>query len=140
MKRMFGVALTWAALWLVAWSGIFGVIAVVDPDSIDPGDVEGMAAILGSMGLLAGIAFALLATRAERDTEPAGWPLVRTVAWGLAGTALVQILYLNHGDAGLAANLVMALLLCGLGGVVTLAWLLLARGVRTISLARARRV
>jgi hypothetical protein len=41
------------------------------------------------------------------------------VAWGILATAIVQVPYLGHGDAGLVANLSMALLFSGLGGVVS---------------------
>ena len=53
--------------------------------------------------------------------------LRRGIGCGLLGTAIVQVAYLGHGDQGLAANIQMALVFCVLGGLIAMAWLVMAR-------------
>ena len=126
-RAMIGPAMGWAALWLLGWVAICGTIALVDPDSIDPGDWEGLLLVMAPMGLLSGTAFLILTALASRGA-PAREPSVRgAVMWGMLGTAIVQVGYLGHGDAGLAANLGMALMFSVFGGLVTIAWLLIGR-------------
>ena len=43
--------------------------------------------------------------------------------WGVAGTAIVQQAFLGHGDAGLAADTQMALVMSGFGGIIAAALL-----------------
>ena len=57
---------------------------------------------------------------------PAINPPIHVAAWGMLGCAIVQLGYLGHGDQGLAANIMMALLFSAVGGVVTLMWLVMA--------------
>jgi hypothetical protein len=45
------------------------------------------------------------------------------VGLGIVATAIVQLVYLGHGDQGLAANLSTAALFSIVGGIVTIAWL-----------------
>ena len=51
----------------------------------------------------------------------------RVAVWATVATAIVQVGYLNHGDAGLIANLQMALLFSTFGAPIAIAWLLIAR-------------
>ena len=37
-RRVLGIGVAWAALWLGFWLILLGVIGVLDPDSIDPGE------------------------------------------------------------------------------------------------------
>jgi 8-oxo-dGTP pyrophosphatase MutT (NUDIX family) len=55
LRRVLGTGLTWA--WLAFWTILFGVIAVVDPDSIDPGETTMFIVIFGPMGFFSGLAF-----------------------------------------------------------------------------------
>ena len=123
-----GIGLTWGIVWLAFWTIVFGIIAVVDPDSIDPG--EGpmlMVAILGPMGLLTGVAIGILLSIGSRGRSILDVPLSRVAGLGVVGTAIVQLAYLGHGDASLLANIQMALLFSAFGGVVTTVWLVMAR-------------
>ena len=130
-RRVLGVGLAWATLWLGFWLILLGIIAVLDPDSIDPGEgAAGMTAIFGPMGLLTGVVFGVLLRMRNGDRSIADVPGVSVVGWGSFATASVQVLYLGHGDAGLAANAMMALLFTAFGGVVTVAWLATARAWR----------
>ena len=127
-KRVLGIGFAWGSLWLGFWLILLAIVGVVDPDSIDPGEgAVGMAAIFGPMGLLTGVVFgALLLIRNGNRAAP-DVPWTPVVGWGMLATAGVQVLYLGHGDAGLVANTMMALLFTVVGGVVTTAWLAIAR-------------
>lgn len=128
LRRVLGIGLAWAILWLAAWAIVVVVIRIVDPDSIDAG--EGpmvMATILGPMGLFSGIAFGLLLSIWGRGRNAIDHSLIHVAGLGILGSAIVQLAYLDHGDLGLAANIKMALLFCVLGGVVTTVWLVMAR-------------
>ena len=128
LRRVLGIGLAWAVLWAALWTIVFVIIGIVDPDSIDPG--EGpmiVAAILGPMGLLSGVAFATLSSIVPRGRSSMDLPLMRAVALGILGSAIVQLAYLGHGDMGLAANVKMALLFAVFGGGVTVVWLVMSR-------------
>ena len=77
-----------------------------------------MIAIIGPMGLFSGVAFALL-LRARRGAM-ADVSLMRCADLGFLATAIVQVAYLGHGDAGLAANIKMAVLFSVIGGVIAM--------------------
>ena len=126
-RRVFGIGVAWAVLWLAFWGIVAGVIAVLDPDSIDPGEPLMFVVIFGPMGLLTGVVFGILLTIRENVRTVADLPLTRVACWGILSTAVVQLAYLGHGDAGLGANIQMALLFAAFGGVVTTVWLLMAR-------------
>jgi len=121
-------SLAWASLRLVLWALVAGIIRVIDPDSFDPG--EGpllMAAILGPMGLFTGVAFGILLAIGSHGIPTLEPSMIRVAGCGILGTASVQLPYLGHGDVGVAANIKMALLFCVAGGMVTMAWLAMAR-------------
>ncbi|HYN08191.1 MAG TPA: hypothetical protein VES67_12435 [Vicinamibacterales bacterium] len=106
------IGVTWGVVWFAAWIAIGTLIAILDSDSIDPGDTEGMIIVLAPMGLLTGIAFGILLSLADSGTSVINLSLPRAVLWGVLGCALVQVFYLGHGDQGLAANIGMALMSC----------------------------
>ncbi len=128
LRRVLGLAVIWAILWLAFWTIVIGIIWIVDPDSIDPGEGPMLiVVILGPMGLLSGLAVAGLVSMQRRAGTAIDLSLIRVAGWGVLGSAIVQVAYLGHGDAGLAANIKMALLFSAFGGVVTLVWFLMAR-------------
>lgn len=127
LRRVFGIGVTWAIVWLSFWTIVGGSIAVVDPDSIDPGEGSMFIVIFGSMGFFSGIAFGILLSIAGRGRTITDLSLARVAAWGMLGCAIVQVGYLGHGDQGLAANIQMALLFSAFGGLVTTVWILMAR-------------
>lgn len=103
----------WSAIWFVGVMFVGGVIGIGDPDSLDPGDTAGMAMVMGVIGVLSGAAFSAL-VRID-DYRPAGPRCMSTraiLACGFAGTAIIQTALLGHGDAGLTANVSMALGMC----------------------------
>lgn len=118
MKRIAALASTWGAMWLLLWVIVLGTIAWFDPDSVDEGDDIGMfVLIFGPMGLFTGLVFAFLLVKFSRAPRPS---LMHAAGLGVLATALVQILYLGHGDMGLIANLRLALVFSAVGGVVTI--------------------
>jgi len=127
LRRVLGIGMAWAMVWLAFWTIIGGIIAVVDPDSIDPGEGTMFIVIFGPMGLLSGVAFGILLSIAGRVKTLTDLSIARVAAWGILGTAIVQVGYLGHGDQGLAANVTMALLFSASGGLVTTVWLVMAR-------------
>lgn len=129
LRRVFAVAIAWALTWLTVMMLIGATIAVVDPNSIDPGEGPLMAlAVFGPMGLFSSVVFAALLFWSDRTSPAATRSFARVVACSIFGTAIVQIAYLGHGDMGLLANLGEALLFCAVGAVVGALWLALARG------------
>ena len=128
VRWVLGIGLAWATLWLALWAIVVVIIGVLDPDSIDAG--EGpmvMLSILGPMGLFSGVAFGILLSIADRGRSAIDRSTIRVAAYGILANAIVQMPYLGHGDQSLAANIQMALLFCAFGGLVTLAWLVMAR-------------
>ncbi len=124
-KRVLGIGLTWAIVWLAFWTILGGIIAVIDPDSIDPGEGAMLFVIFGPMGLFSGVTFGILLSMARRARTAGDQSPIHVAAWGMLGCAIVQLGYLGHGDQGLAANIMMALLFSAVGGVVTLMWLVM---------------
>ena len=126
-RRVLRFGLIWLLLWAAFWTGVVTIIGIAHPESIDPG--EGplvMAATLGPLGLLSGLAFGVLRLIWPRGGTP-GRPLVHVASSGILAMALVQLPHLGPGDAGLAANVNMALALSAVGGLVTIAWLAMMR-------------
>ena len=128
LRRVLGIGLAWGLMWAAAAMILGVIIGIVDPDSIGPGEGPiGIGAIIGPMGLFSGVAFALLLSiGADRRVRP-GVSLARAVGCGVLGSAIVQLAYLGHGDAGLIANIKMALAFCAFGGGVAMAWHVMAR-------------
>ena len=125
MKRIAVLACSWGALWLLMWVIALGAIAWFDPGRGDfEQDIGMFLFIFGPMGLLTGLVFAILVARLGRAPRPT---LMHAAGLGILATALVQILYLGHGDMGLLKNIQMALMFSVVGGVVTIALWSIAR-------------
>lgn len=118
-----GIAMTWAFLWFTGMAVVGVTIGIVDPDSIDPGEPLQFVFVMGPMAFFSGLAFAFLLLR-NRVMSPS---LVRAIGYGILGSALVQIPYLGHGDVGLVANMIMAMVFAAFGGLVSVVWFVLAR-------------
>lgn len=113
--------LIWAGLWMGLWLMIAIIIGILDPDNIDPGEGLMMIVVLGPMGLLSGLLFgSFLPIGRDQGTKLPS--LARVMGCGMISSAIVQVVYIGHGDAGLIANTKMALLFCAIGCIVTLAW------------------
>ena len=127
IRRVLGIGLAWTALWLLLGFIVTAVIGVFDPDSIDPGDTEGMIKVFSLMGFLSGVSFALVTALASRETPPVALSVARAAQWGFLATAIVQIGFLGHGDSTLAANILEGLLFAGFGSLIAVSWLAIAR-------------
>jgi hypothetical protein len=130
IRRVLGIGLAWAALWLLLGLLMSVVIGIFDPDSIDDGDAQGMVMIFSLMGFLSGVLFAMATWLARLPSAPSALPVSHTAVWGVLATAIVQVAFIGHGDAGLAANVKMALLFCVFGGLIAISWLAIARALR----------
>ena len=122
VRNVVGIAVVWGLVWLAAWLAVCGTAGLVDPDSLDPGEWEGLLLVMTPMGFLTGLVFALFVSRAARGAPAVTLPTVQRVGWGMLATAFVQVFYLGHGDAGPLSNLGQASLFTVGGGLVTLAW------------------
>src|SRR5262245_61438421 len=127
INRILKVTLTWAGLWLLCAALVVLLLGMFDPDSVDDGEVLGAIFILGPMGILTGFAFAFLVSIGRNPMKDLDLSAFRAPSWGLVGSLIVQSGYLGHGDAGLAANIGMALLFSAFGGVISAIWLFLTR-------------
>ncbi len=129
LRHALGIGLVWTLVWGLFLVIVGLAIAIAQPHSIGPGEGPLVAAaVLGPMGLFSGIAFGILLKLGGRGRTSLEQPLTRVVAWGVLGTAIVQLAYLDHGDLGLVANIQEALLFSAFGGLVTIVWFLMARG------------
>jgi hypothetical protein len=52
IASILGIGVSWGLLWLAIMAGIMGIIGIVDPDSIDPGEPQMFLLVFGPMGLL----------------------------------------------------------------------------------------
>lgn len=127
MRRVLGIGVAWGILWLAFWAVVMAVIGILDPDSIDPGEGTMFLTIFGPMGFFSGVAFAILLLLSERRRAAAAPSWVRVAGWGILATAIVQTAYLGHGDQGLTANSLLALVFSVLGGGITLIWLVITQ-------------
>ena len=127
LGRLLGIGLTWGVLWLAFWLAVAVTISILDPDSIDPGEDIMFLVIFGPMGFFSRVALGILLWIEGAGRHVVDRPVVRVAGWGVLATAIVQMAYLGHGDAGLAANLKMALFFSVIGGAITVVWLLIAR-------------
>jgi hypothetical protein len=127
LRHAFAMGLLWAGLWLLFWTLVLGIVCIVDPETIEPGEGQVAFAVLGSMGLLSGIVFGFLVSIAGRRRATVRRSRLRVVGLGLLASALVQAAFLDHGDRGLVANLTTALLLTLSGGGMTVIWHRLAQ-------------
>jgi hypothetical protein len=136
-RRVLGTGLVWSVVWIAAAIILILIIGVVDPDSIDPGEGPLVAAaIFGPMGFMSGVAFAILSTIGDRGRTKSELSVTRAARWGFLGTAIAQLVYLNHGDLGLVSNIKMALMFSAFGGAVAMVWLVTARRLSKTTLSK----
>jgi hypothetical protein len=126
-RRVLRIGVPWALVWLACWAVVGVTMALVDPDSLDPGEGWMLLVVFAPMGLLTGVIFSLLLLFERGGGTDPGLAPARVVGWGVLATAIVQLAYLGHGDQGLLANVKMALLFSACGGAVTLVWFVFAR-------------
>ena len=106
LRRVRGVVssgLVWMLIWGAIGASLSIVIGIVDPPAIGPGEGPAdLARIVGSVGVLAGVTFALLLTVGERRTAVADVSVLRAASWGaLAGAAVGFFAGVHVANAGL---------------------------------------
>jgi len=94
MRAALNIGLLWGVTWamcgaaLAAWRVLFGRPQLADPSRYLGRFMWTGGTVLGVCGLLAGAAFALALSRAERNREVVGLSPRRAAGWGaLAGAA-----------------------------------------------------
>ena len=101
LRGALGVALTWAALWVLVGLAIYAVIRTVDPGDIGPGEgLDRALPILALVGFLSGLGFAALLSLVERRRTLRELSLGRVALWGLLGSAAVPLLMGTDASMG----------------------------------------
>lgn len=88
MTRIIRIGLIWGQIWYAVWVAVGTVIALVDPDSIDPGESPlVVGGIFGLMGLLSGLTFGLLLALGDRGRTISDLSLSRATMWSSRQTS-----------------------------------------------------
>jgi len=99
LRGALSVGLTWAVLWMLFGVVLGTVIRVFRPEDIGPGEgLSRVLPILGLVGLLSGLGFAVLLSLAERRRPLRELSLGRVALWGLLGSAAIP--FMMGADAG----------------------------------------
>lgn len=118
------VGLTWSVLWIIVALVLFGVISIVAPGQIDPGEGPGVALpILGAVGFLSGLGFSALLSVIERRRSLERLSIPRAALWGALGSAAVPVLMGTDGS--------MWPVTAGMGAIFAAGTLAIARGHKT---------
>lgn len=93
MRGVMGISLTWGILWAAIGYAVAGVIGVMDPNSIDPGESPILlGAMTGFVGLISGAGFGILLSFAESQKTILELSLSRAAIWGILGSAALPLL------------------------------------------------
>jgi len=119
LRGVLSIGVSWGVLWAVIFAALGVVIGIVRPQDIDPGEEPPrIAAILGSVGLLAGVIFGVLLSLAENARPVREIALSRVALWGIVASALFPLL---TGRAD------QVFILCPLGAILAVAGIAIAR-------------
>lgn len=92
-RGLFGIALTWGVVWGIAGAVAVGLLGLLRPADIDPGEGPLIAAaVLGLAGAVSGTVFGALLSIGERRKTLLRLSLARVALWGLLGAAVVPLL------------------------------------------------
>ena len=120
LRGALGVTLTWGAAWGAVFAAIWLVVALVDPDSIDPGEFPLVVMGVGAMlGFVSGAVFGALLGVAERGKQVQQLSLVRVALWGALATTVYPLLT--------PADNSMLLFLCPIGAALAAGSVAIAR-------------
>jgi len=125
-KRIVSIALTWSLFWLMFASLSVTVLALIDPDSIDEGEVLGAVFILGPMGILTGLAFAFLLSVASKRTKSIDLSLFSGAGVGSRGFCARPDRLPGSRRCRPRRDIGVALVFSGFGGVISIFWYYLA--------------
>ena len=92
-RGVLGTGVTWGVAWGAIFAAIFVAIAILDPDSIDPGEGPLMGIGIGAFfGFVSGVGTGVLLSLAERGKSIRDLSLARTAVWGALATAVFPLL------------------------------------------------
>ena len=97
LRGLLGVGLTWGAAWAAIGAAVGAVLVVVYPGAWPENPVTGLAFGMGLYGLVSGVGFGELLAFYERRHTLEEIPLSRMALWGVAGSALVPVLFAMLG-------------------------------------------
>lgn len=89
------LAAAWFVLWAGFWLSFFSMIAIVDPDSLDPGEPAAFAQIFSLLGIASGILWAC-GVRWRAGAKPR---ILWCAFWGAAAAAVPLIALGKPGQA-----------------------------------------
>jgi hypothetical protein len=93
LRGLLGVGLTWGAIWATIGALIGLIAGVVVPEDIDSGETPSrVALVLGTAGVISGLAFGLALTALERGRSLPNVSLPRVALWGAVGAVAIPLL------------------------------------------------
>ena len=101
LRRLRGavfVGVTWSVLWIAIGLVLFGVITIVDPGQVEPGEgLRTVLPILGTVGFLSGLGFSALLSIIERHRPLEKLSIARVALWGALGSGAIPLLMSGSG-------------------------------------------
>jgi hypothetical protein len=88
----FRVSLAWQPLWWTVWGTFAVVIQILQPDSLDPGEILALIRVMGLIGVVSGAVFAALLASVESGKIVGRVSLYRAAMWGIPSAAAVPLL------------------------------------------------
>ena len=126
LRGVAGIALTWVPLWIAVFLALLGVIALIDPDSIDENErFSVFAAIAALLGLVSGSVFALVLSIVERGKTVGQLSLGRVALWATLASAVFPLLTGRYNQV---------FVMCPIGVLIALATLILSKRVPALAL------
>lgn len=90
LRRVACIGLVWAVVWAAIAMMVGTVIGFIDPNDIGPGDAPiALAPMIGFVGLIGGIVFAIILAIAERRRTTPELPLIQVAMWGVLVSAMI---------------------------------------------------
>lgn len=89
---LFRLLVSWFLFWAGFWLCFFGMIAVADPGSLDPGEPEAFAWIFSLLGLGAGLVWAAGVRLPPKPAPACGPGILRAALWGAVAAAVPPLL------------------------------------------------
>ena len=126
LRGIAAIALSWVPLWIAVFLALLGVIAVVDPDSIDENErFSVFAAIAATLGLVSGTVFALILAIVERGKSVDQLTLWRVAMWGLLASAVFPVTTGRYNQV---------FVMCPIGVLIALTTVILSKRVPALAL------
>lgn len=91
LRGAIGLSLTWGVGWSAVAAVLLAIIGLIDPGSIDPGDVTGMLQVFFALGVISGAVFSMALSLLEHRKSIAELSTGHMAAWGAIGAALLPL-------------------------------------------------